>query len=105
MNYDEPSCTLLLYCGHVMDLVVKIFPIATPSPKHGVGHRIDSALIGEKEHLLAREDHLVQEVDVAGNPALVHLSDYLRSLSLAPVVVSDHPVRVNVPKIISMQHF
>ena len=105
MNYDEPSCTLLLYCGHVMDLVVKIFPIATPSPKHGVGHSIDSALVGEKEHLLAREDHLVEEVDVADHPALIHLSDYLRPLSLPPVVISDHPVRANVPKNISMKHF
>lgn len=105
MNYDEPSCTLLLYCGHVMDLVVKIFPIAAPPPKHGVGHRIDSALVGEKEHLLAREDHLVEEVDVAGHSALVHLSYYLRSLGLPPVVISDHPVRVDVPKNISIQHF
>ena len=95
---DEPSGSLLLNSWHVMDLLVEVFPLTAPAPKHRVGHGVDGPLVGEEEDLLVGEDHLVKQVDVRGHPPLVHLTDYLGSFSLPSVVISHHPIWMDVPE-------
>lgn len=97
MNNDEPSGSLLLNSWHIMDLMVEVFPLTAPTPKHRIGHCIHSPLVGQEEDLLVGEDHLVEQIDVRSHPPLVHLTDYLCSFSLPSVVISHYTIWVDVP--------
>ena len=98
MYDDEPSGPLLLDSWHLMDLMIEVFPLPAPAPKHRVSHGIHSPLVGQEEDLLPRDDHFMEEVDVCGHPPLVHLSDNFGSLCLPSIVISHHSIWMNVPE-------